>query len=355
VDGVDGLLSIGEFSARSGISPKRLRGYAAAGVLVPAAVDAASGYRFYSPAQLRAAELIDALRGAGMPLADIRELLRRPSSERLDSWARHLADDAAQRREALDLARSLLAPGATSRERKESAVKLKAASRTETGHVRRRNEDALLRSDALAAVADGMGGHPGGDVAAKLAVALLQAAFTGRSADELAAAVRAANRAIWERAQAGDGLAGMGSTVCAIGLVDDGSLAVVHVGDSRAYLSRDGELTLLTQDHSVTGELVRRGTLSEVEARAHPHRSVLTRVLGVGPDVEIDSSCHRVRAGDRLLLCTDGLFNEIPPDDLAAAMAMDDDVRAVADHLVDYTLTGDAPDNVSVVVLELVA
>jgi DNA-binding transcriptional MerR regulator len=205
---VDELMPIGEFSERSGLSPKRLRSYAAGGLLVPAAVDSVSGYRYYSPGQLREAQLIDALREAGMPLADIRALLRDPSGEQLDAWARRVEIDAAQRHKALDLARRMLAIETTSfpgiddeRPRKESTMmKLRTVSRTDIGRVRDNNEDAVVSSDRLAAVADGMGGHPGGEVASAVAIGLMQAAFTGRSLDELQAAVRAANRAIWDRA-----------------------------------------------------------------------------------------------------------------------------------------------------------
>jgi serine/threonine protein phosphatase PrpC len=361
---VDDLVPIGEFSARSGLSAKRLRNYASSGLLVPAAVDAASGYRYYSPHQLRQAALIDALRAAGMPLADVRDVLRRPSGERLDAWARRLADDATQRRAALDVARRLLAPASApdgsdgsvhdhDSGAKGPAVKLNAASRTETGHVRERNEDAVLTGPRLVGIADGMGGAPGGELASGLAVALLQAAFTGRSADELAAGVRAVNRAIWERARASAGLDGMGTTICAAGLLDDDTLAVVNVGDSRVYLAHDGTLTQLTRDHSVTGELVRRGTLTEAEALRHPHHSVLTRALGVGPDVELDASAYPAVAGDRLLACSDGLFNEVPAENIAAVMATTGDVQATADRLLEQALSAGARDNVSVVVAEI--
>jgi len=217
--------------------------------------------------------------------------------------------------------------------------------------VRDNNEDALVSNDHLAAVADGMGGHPGGEVASAVAIALTQAAFTGRSLDELQAAVRAANRAIWDRASAG--LEGMGTTICAAGLTEDGNLAVVNVGDSRAYVFRNGSLTQLTQDHSVTAEAVRRGELSEHEALDHPHRSVLTRALGVAPDVELDSTAHSAIEGDRLLLCTDGLFNEVPNDEIASIMAATGDIQTTADGLVELALSRGGRDNISVVLGEI--
>jgi protein phosphatase len=181
----------------------------------------------------------------------------------------------------------------------------------------------------------------------------LQAAFTGRSLDELQAAVRAANRAIWDRASAE--LEGMGTTVCAAGLTEDGSLAVVNVGDSRAYMLHNCLFTQLTHDHSVTAEAVQRGELSEQEALGHPHRSVLTRALGVAPDVELDSAAHPAAQGDRLLLCTDGLFNEIPNEEIASMMAATGDIQATADGLVELALARGGRDNISVVVAEICA
>ena len=271
---VDEVMPIGEFSERCGLSAKRLRSYAACGLLLPAAVDSHSGYRYYSPGQVHEAQLIDALREAGMPLADIASLLVDPSGDQLDAWATRVERDAVQRHQALDLARRLLAvapapdpPDDNPYPGGESMPTLNTVSRTDIGRVRKDNDDVVVSSDRLAAVADGMGGHPGGEVAAAIAIALMQAAFTGRSLDELQAGVRAGNRAIWDRACESSELEGMGTTICAAGLVEGGRLAVVNVGDSRAYVLRDGELTQLTRDHSVTAEAVRRGELTEEEAR----------------------------------------------------------------------------------------
>jgi len=357
-------MPIGEFSERSGLSPKRLRSYAAGGLLFPAAVDSASGYRYYSPGQFREAKLIDALREAGIPLADIAVLLRDPSCDQLDAWARQVESDAAHRQRALGLARRLLAietttftPVANEHPGKVSMTKLRTVSRVDIGRVRDNNEDAVVTSERLAAAADGIGGHPGGEVASAVAVAvaLVQAAFTGRSLDELQAAVRAANRAIWDSAGASTELEGTGTTICAAGLTADGTVAVVNVGDSRAYMLRNDSLTQLTHDHSVTAELVRRGELSERDARDHPHRGVLTRALGVGPDVELDSATHRVVEGDRLLVCSDGLSNEVPNDEIASLMAATEDVQATADTPVELALTRGGRDNVSVVVAQICA
>jgi protein phosphatase len=358
--GMDGLMPIGEFSQRSGLSPKRLRSYAAAGLLVPTAVDSSSGYRYYVAQQLQDAQLIDALRAADVPLAEIASVLRDRAGAALDAWVERVHADAAHRQAALGRARELLAAadtGPTSTDIHASqgrdGMMLRTAARTDIGRVRPSNQDAVLCLDRLVAVADGMGGAPAGETASSLALAVVDAAFTGRSADELELGVRAANRAIFERASGDDGLEGMGTTLCAVGLTGDGRLVVVNVGDSRAYLLRDGELHRLTADHSIVGDLVRRGELTEGEARQHPHRSVLTRAVGVAPTVDVDAAERPAGPGDRLLLCTDGLVNEVRPEDIASAMASDRELADIADALVELALANGGHDNVAVVVADV--
>jgi PPM family protein phosphatase len=362
--GMDDLMPIGDFSARTGLSPRRLRSYAADGLLIPAAVDATTGYRYYSPGQMHEAQVIDALRRAGVPLAEIAALLRQPSPEQLAAWERELLVEASDRKEALRVARRLLGIDAEpradtahessgSQRRRDMMRTLHASGRTDIGRVREKNEDALLCTDELVAVADGLGGHPGGEVASSLAVTLLQAAFTGRSIDELEAAVRAANRAICEHAQANEELQGMATTLCAVGLTADRQLAVVNVGDSRAYLLRDGSLRQLTDDHTVTADLVRRGEVTEEQAVDHPYRSVLTRALGAGPTVDVDREVLAAAPGDRLLLCTDGLFNEVPDEEIASVLRSTDDLSADVDVLVDRALANGGRDNVTVVMVDI--
>lgn len=355
-------MPIGEFATRSGLSPRRLRSYAATGLLPPAGIDPSSGYRYYSPGQLRDARLIDALREGGMPLAEIGGLLSAPSARRLDVWRRQVEAEATERGAALDRARDLLAAGADpaglpdARDpRKEPMTTLNAAARTEVGPVRDNNEDAHVVRHDLMAVADGMGGGPGGEVASAMAVALVESAFTGQSLVELQAAVRAANRAIWEQATASSALHGMGTTTCAVGVVDDGALAVVNVGDSRAYLFRDGVLSQLTEDHSITGELIRRGQLGEEEVADHPHHGVLTRVLGVGPTVEVDGTTLSAGPGDRLLVCTDGLFNEVAREEIATLLGETQDAAATADALVEAALSRRGRDNVTAIVTDVMS
>lgn len=360
---VNGLMPIGEFSDKSGLSSKRLRTYAAEGLLVPAAVDPASGYQYYAPAQLTAAQLIDVLRQAGMPLADVRVFVRDPSQERLDDWSRRLAADSTFRQRSLATARRLLAgieaPSTSRRNELHQEVAamatLHTACRTETGPVRPNNEDAVLANHRLALVADGMGGHPAGEVAAHAAAGVVQAAFSGHSEDELTAAIRAANWAIWDRAAADPELEGMGTTICAAGMLDDGDLAIANVGDSRAYLWRQGALQQLTRDHSLTAELVANGELRETEALHHPYHGILTRALGVGPEVEIDSMTVGVEAGDRLVLCTDGLCNELFDPEIEKVLARAEAPSDVAQTLVQRAVEHGGHDNVSVVVIEIAA
>ncbi len=357
---VDDLMAIGEFSDRCGLSAKRLRTYAAEGLLAPAAVDPGSGYRYYSPGQLAEAHVIDALRQAGVPLAEIRSFMRQPSQEQLDLWARQLKADANHRQRALALARHMsgtsedpMFPTADPYSEEELMTRLRTAGRTDIGRLRENNEDAIVNTDDLVLVADGMGGHPGGEIAANAAAGVVAAVFTGRSADELEAAVRAANWAIRDRAHAQPGLEGMGTTICAAGLLTDGHLALVNVGDSRAFLWHEGALTKLTQDHSVTAELIQRGELREEEAPQHPHYGILTRALGVGSDVDIDRRTLALKEGDRIVLCTDGLFNELSGAEIASAMAEGGDMAAIVDTLIDEAVTHGARDNVSVVLAEV--
>jgi serine/threonine protein phosphatase PrpC len=358
---VDELMAIGEFSERSGLSAKRLRTYAAEGLLTPTAVDSGSGYRYYSRGQLVEALLIETLRQAGIPLADIRAFLHQPSRRQLDDWAMQLETDANNRQGALVFARQLLAtnedpssPISNSHLKERNMAKLRTAGRSETGK-RMNNEDVIVSSDRLALVADGMGGHPGGEIAASVVAGVVPAAFTGQSLDELEAAIRAANWAIRDRAVAHSALEGMGTTLCAVGLLTNGQLAVVNVGDSRAYLWHEGSLTQVTHDHSVTAELVERGELRDEDAPKHPHYGVLTRALGVGPDVVVDRTTLVLDEGDRIVVCSDGLFNELSVDEIASTMAGGGDIRLIVDNFIDTATAHGARDNVSVVVAEVAA
>jgi len=191
---------------------------------------------------------------------------------------------------------------------------------SDTGLVRKGNEDSFLINKALGlfAVADGMGGHEAGEVASFLAVKTLETAVRDSKGREgaLEAAIKAANQEIYSQAQQKSSLAGMGTTLTAVYYQEDG-ISIGHVGDSRAYLIRDSQATLLTRDHSLVAELIRSGQISEEEGKNHPHRHVVTRALGTEPEVEVDMLFPGVKQGDRLFLCTDGLSNLIKSEEIA--------------------------------------
>ena len=235
---------------------------------------------------------------------------------------------------------------------------LRWGSMTDVGRIRTNNEDELLVAEPLFAVADGMGGHAAGEVASQVAVEALRAAFDrDHSADGLADAVRVANRAVWDRAQEKPEYRGMGTTLTAIALVGDGddeTLAVVNVGDSRTYLLRDGELDQLTDDHGLVAELVRSGQLSPEEAELHPQKNVLTRVLGLDEDVEVD--CFQVvpYKGDRLLLASDGLTNEVTDAQMASVLRRLADPQEAAAELVRMAKDNGGSDNITIVLVDVV-
>ena len=236
---------------------------------------------------------------------------------------------------------------------------LRAATATDGGRVRSSNQDAALVGDGIVAVADGMGGHAGGEVAARTAVQVLEAAFgSERTVAGLVGAVRRANGAIHERSERQPELHGMGTTLTAVALVgerDGERLAVVNVGDSRAYLVGRDRLVQLTEDHSLVEEMVRRGELTPAEAAVHPHRHILTRAIGIEADVDVDSWRLEPRLGARLLLCSDGLTNECSDDEIEAILRHNADPGAAAQALVDRALAHGGSDNVTVVVADVVA
>lgn len=235
---------------------------------------------------------------------------------------------------------------------------LNAGSATDVGRRRSINQDMVLISDRIFAVADGMGGHQGGEVASLAAVEALREAFSERPTMEgLVEAVRAANSAVESRARSSADLRNMGTTLTVAVLLDDGDddlLAIANIGDSRAYLMRNSELSQLTEDHSVPQELLRQGQLSESEAAVDPRRNILTRVLGAsfgdGPDIQNLIPY----TGDRLLLCSDGLYNEVDDADIARVLRTVTDPTEAAQKLVEQANANGGADNISVVIVDVV-
>jgi len=228
---------------------------------------------------------------------------------------------------------------------------------TDTGRVRSANEDALLTVDGLFAVADGMGGHKAGEVASHLAVETLKDEFTSAGTDELVGAVERANEVLVERSSADEELTGMGTTICAMALVDVDDrdvIAVVNVGDSRLYLLSDGVLAQVTEDHSLVATLERQGRISSDEAAVHPQRNILTRALGIDERVVVDSWEILPVVGDRYLICSDGLFNEIDDNRVAAVLRRLAEPAEAAKELVRLANEAGGRDNITCVVVDVV-
>ncbi|HAM11996.1 MAG: serine/threonine-protein phosphatase [Actinobacteria bacterium] len=233
-----------------------------------------------------------------------------------------------------------------------------SAALSHTGKVRSNNQDSGYAGSNLFVVADGMGGHAGGDVASSIAIA--QLAELDRPFDSPAAAERALGEAITDTAAAlidtvaaRPELAGMGTTVSALAMVDDYAV-IAHIGDSRVYLYRDGALTQITTDHTFVQRLVDSGRITPEEARYHPRRSVLMRVLGdMSPNPEIDTFVMPTQPGDRWLLCSDGLCGVVPDTQTSKALAADLAPARTADALLKMALDAGAPDNVTIVLVDV--
>jgi protein phosphatase len=230
---------------------------------------------------------------------------------------------------------------------------------THVGRVRSDNQDNYLARDeaGLWAVADGMGGHSGGEIASQIACETLGRSFVERTVDGLVDAVEQANAAVFRTGSDDPKLTGMGTTVVALAVVDhegDEVLAIANVGDSRCYRWSQGELDQLTTDHSLVADLVREGSLSPEEAAVHPQRNIVTRVLGVYDSVPVDVFVVDPHHGDRYLLCSDGLFNEVPEPAIAAVLRRLGDPGKAAAELVRLAIEGGGRDNITVVVVDVV-
>jgi serine/threonine protein phosphatase PrpC len=235
------------------------------------------------------------------------------------------------------------------------SVQLRAASVTDTGRRRRHNEDAYVCEPPLFAVADGMGGAQAGELASGLAAAALrdetsELAGGEQRVDDL---IQEANRRVYQRQSQDASASGMGTTMT-VALVEDGRVAIGHVGDSRAYLIRDRKLEQLTEDHSLVAELVRSGKLSPEEAEGHPQRSVITRALGTDPDVDVDTFSVETKPGDLFLLCSDGLTSMVDDETILREVERNrGDLAKAAKALVRAANKGGGEDNITVVFFEI--
>lgn len=225
------------------------------------------------------------------------------------------------------------------------------ASRTDVGKVRASNQDAVIECPPLWGVADGMGGHQGGETASAGAKDGLSAQLKDKEPDveTLRRAVQAINRRLYVRSQEEEKLRGMGTTLSVLWLGRKDAI-IAHVGDSRVYRLRGGKLEQLTDDHSMVMELARAGMITEEQAAAHPMRNVITRAVGTESGVEVDTLVTPRQAGDVWLISSDGLHGQVTKEEICAALAMPSPDQA-ADRLMAAALDSGAPDNVSLVIV----
>jgi PPM family protein phosphatase len=241
-------------------------------------------------------------------------------------------------------------------------LKWRAAARTDAGCQRQRNEDNYYVSpdNRVFAVADGMGGAVGGAKASKLAVEAIEKRWkelpppaSDRESIQkwLLETVTLANQSVWHEAEEDSTVRGMGTTVVVAVQGESDYMEIAHVGDSRAYLLRDGKPTLLTNDHSVVQEMVRAGRLTEEQARINPYKNLITRCLGHEEKVEVDQTPVELKRGDWIVLCSDGLPTVLRDEQICDVVSTTHEPDGVCEELVKLTLDGGAPDNVTVVVV----
>jgi serine/threonine protein phosphatase PrpC len=225
---------------------------------------------------------------------------------------------------------------------------------SDTGRERRANEDSMFVKNPVFVVADGMGGAQAGEIASRVAVEAFHPGLggVGTAEQRLAERVREANLRIHDMARADERRAGMGTTITAA-FVGDGGVSIAHVGDSRAYLFRDGQLSRLSRDHSLVGELVRRGKLTEEQAEEHPQRSIITRALGPEAEVAVDTVTQPTQAGDIFLLCSDGLTTMLSEQRLADILAAGGSLEEIGHELVDEANAAGGRDNITVVLFRI--
>jgi protein phosphatase len=224
---------------------------------------------------------------------------------------------------------------------------------SDLGRQRQGNEDNYFVRAPLFVVADGMGGAQAGEVASEMAVESFDGGLPdGPPADGLVSVIEEANRRIHDRSRAESQRAGMGTTVTAA-YVGEQEVTIAHVGDSRAYVLRDGELTRLTRDHSLVGELVARGKLTEEQAETHPQRSVITRALGPEPDVQVDVQVYQARSGDVFMVCSDGLTSMVPEARVREILQAHGSLEATGRELIVAANDAGGRDNITVILFRL--
>jgi serine/threonine protein phosphatase PrpC len=353
------LMSSGEFARASGLSRKALRLYDELDLLPPAQVDPVSLYRFYDPAQLEQARLVAWLRRLGMPLASIRKVSTLPpeqaATELAEYWTQIETEIASRRQLATFLIGYLSGRNDAV---KEPSLIVRYAVRSDIGLKREDNEDAAYAGARLLAVADGMGGHVAGEQASAAVIEALRPLDTevpeGELLNALDHAVRRAKAALRDMAVANPALTGMGTTLTAL-LWSGSQLGLVHIGDSRAYLVRDGEVFQITHDHTLVQSLLDDGKITADEIASHPQRSLLLRALSTddaGRD-EPDLKLLQARPGDRYLLSSDGLHITVPAETVAEVLLTVSDPDQAASDLIKLAMDAGGPDNITCIVADV--
>ncbi|MET9994230.1 MerR family transcriptional regulator [Streptomyces mutabilis] len=352
------LLTIGTFAKASRLSPKALRLYDELGLLTPARVDPATGYRLYAPEQLDQARLVAWLRRLGMPLARIQQVCAAeagPAAEEVRAfWAQVEAETAARR----DLATFLIDHLSWKDPTMSATAKplgIRYAALSDSGLVRESNQDTAYAGARLLAVADGFGS--GGAPASAAAVDALKSLETGSVPagdllNVLEDAIDQAKQAVHGVSGGGPSSEEAGTTLTAM-LWTGSQLALVHIGDSRVYLLREGELFQITHDHTLVQSMVDEGRLSPEEAASHPQRSLLIRALGQGADSTPDMRLHDARQGDRYLLCSDGLSTVAPAEEIRRVLSGVSEPEQAVRELIALANGSGGPDNVSCVVADV--
>ncbi|KRV51123.1 hypothetical protein AQ490_02680 [Wenjunlia vitaminophila] len=353
-----GLLTIGAFAKASRLSPKALRLYDELGLLPPAHVDPVTGYRLYAPEQRDRARLVAWLRRLGMPLARIQHVCTLDAGAAAQEvrafWAGVEAETAARRDLATFLVDHLTRRDADMSETTEP-LGLRYAALCDAGLVRKSNQDSAYAGSRLLAVADGFGS--GGAPASAAAIDAFKHLETngfpaGDLLNVLEDAIEQAERAVHGVAATSSSPETVGTTLTAM-LWTGSQLALVHIGDSRSYLLRDGELFQLTHDHTVVQSMIDEGRISVEEASSHPQRSLLARALGPGADATPDVRLRDAQPGDRYLLCSDGLSTTVPPDEVRRVMVTTTEPEQAVRQLVALANLSGGPDNISCVVADV--
>lgn len=330
MSGLEGLVNIGDFARETGLTPKALRLYDDLGLLLPAEVDAVSGYRRYGPDQVERARLVASLRLVGMPLARIREVVDMPAAlaaVEVETYWRQVEADTSTRRRMVSVLVHRLRSEARQMTTSTETLHAEFGVSHETGG-RSSQQDAVLVTPELIAVADGMGERDD----------LAGAALTAYAGGGLRAAIQEVFAEVPKS----------GTTLTAVDL--HGSTArITHIGDARVFLVRDGDVRQVTHDHTVVAAMVEAGQLTADEARSHEHRALLNRALV--PGVVADEISLDLLPGDRLVLTTDGVHSYV--DDLNALITAEAAPQAVAAAVAAAVVAAGEPDNHTIVVVDL--